>query len=103
VALQAAVDALFARVRSRERVPRRIRAVPGHAVVEGKVRYARHDDCDVALPFVNALELAGDRTADSRVPIDDAPIPHPPLRRSRRTACHNRPSWRSTSTSSICA
>jgi hypothetical protein len=103
MAAQTAVDAFFELMRSLEHAPRQVRTVPGHAVVEGKVRYARHDDCDVALPFVNALELAGDRTADSRVPIDDAPIPHPPLRRSRRTACHNRPSWRSTSTSSICA
>lgn len=77
MALQAAVDALFARVRSRERVPRRIRAVPGHAVVEGKVRCARLDDRDPTMPFVHVLGLAGDRTADSRVPTDDAQIPPP--------------------------
>ena len=51
--------------------------MPGHTVVEGKARYGRLDDCDPTMPFVNVPELAGDRTADSRVPIDYAPSPHP--------------------------
>jgi len=29
------------------------------------------------MPFVHVLGLAGDRTADSRVPTDDAQIPPP--------------------------
>ena len=65
------------RVRSLEHVPLRIRAVPGHAVVEGKVRCARLDDRDPTMPYVHVLGLAGDRTADARAPFDDAPIPAP--------------------------
>jgi hypothetical protein len=49
----------------------------GPAVVEGTVCYARHDDREVALPFVDALALADDRIAASCGPIDSAPISHP--------------------------
>jgi hypothetical protein len=61
-------------VRALEHAPREIRAVPGHDVVEGTVRCARQDDRDATMPFVRVLELAEDRIAASRVPIDSAPI-----------------------------
>ena len=77
MAAQTAVDAFFELMRSLEHAPRQVRTVPGHAVVVGKVRYARHDDCDVALPFVDALALADDRIAALCVRVDGAPIPHP--------------------------
>jgi ketosteroid isomerase-like protein len=48
--------------------------VPGHVVVEGTVRYVRHDGREVTLPFVNVLALDGDRISSYRVYVDGAPL-----------------------------
>jgi len=73
-AVRAAVDAFFARVRSLAHTPRHVWTVPGHIVVEGTVRYVRHDGREVTLPFVNVLALAGDRVSDYRVYVDGTPL-----------------------------
>ena len=73
-AVRTAVAAFFALVRSLEHTPRHVWTVPGHVVVEGTVRYVRHDGREVTLPFVNVLALAGDRIADYRIYIDGAPL-----------------------------
>lgn len=73
-AVKAAVGAFFASVRTLRHTPRHVWQVPGHVVVEGTVRYMRHDGREVSLPFVNVLELAGDLVAEYRIYVDAAPL-----------------------------
>ena len=73
-AVRAAVDAFFAQVRSLAHTPSHVWTVPGHVVVEGAVRYVRHDGREVTLPFVNVLALDGDRISSYRVYVDGAPL-----------------------------
>lgn len=73
-AVRAAVDAFFAQVRSLAHTASHVWTVPGHVVVEGTVRYVRHDGREVTLPFVNVLALDGDRISSYRVYVDGAPL-----------------------------
>ena len=73
-AVRSAVAAFFALVRSLAHTPNHVWTVPGHVVVEGTVRYVRHDGREVTLPFVNVLELDGDRISSYRVYVDGAPL-----------------------------
>jgi len=72
--VRAAVAAFFAQVRSLAHTPDHVWTVPGHVVVEGTVRYVRHDGREVTLPFVNVLELDGDRISSYRVYVDGASL-----------------------------
>jgi ketosteroid isomerase-like protein len=73
-AVRAAVAGFFAQVRSLAHAPSHVWAMPGHVVVEGTVRYVRHDGREVTLPFVNVLALEGDLVAEYRIYIDTAPL-----------------------------
>ncbi len=73
-AVRAAVAGFFAQVRSLAHAPSHVWAMPGHVVVEGTVRYVRHDGREVTLPFVNVLALEGDLVAEYRIYIDAAPL-----------------------------
>jgi ketosteroid isomerase-like protein len=73
-AVRAAVAAFFSQLRSLEHEAAHVWPVPGHVVVEGTVRYVRHDGREVALPFVNVLALDGDRISSYRVYVDGAPL-----------------------------
>lgn len=73
-AVRAAVAGFFAQVRSLAHAAAHVWRVPGHVVVEGTVRYVRHDGREVTLPFVNVLALDGDRISSYRVYVDGAPL-----------------------------
>jgi len=43
-------------------------------VIEGEVTYRRHDESEVALPFVNVLEVADSVITDYKIYIDIGPL-----------------------------
>ena len=46
----------------------------GTLVCEGKVTYARHDESEITLPFVNVFEYEGDLISDYRIYADPTPL-----------------------------
>ena len=43
-------------------------------VCEGEVTYTRHDGTEIALPFVDVFEMAGERIADYKIYMDIGPL-----------------------------
>lgn len=73
-AVRVAVDGFFGSVRSLSHALERVWTTPEGTVVEGRVRYVRHDARDVALPFVVVFDGPVGRISSYRIYVDGAPL-----------------------------
>ena len=48
--------------------------VPGSRIVEGTVRYTRHDGSEIELPFVDVFELEDNLISSYKIYMDIAPL-----------------------------
>lgn len=73
-AIRAGVDGFFATIAASEHTLNNILADGDTLVCEGTVRYLRHDDSELTLPFTNVFELAGDKIRNYKIYIDTSPL-----------------------------
>lgn len=73
-AIQAAVDGFFGTIAGCSHSIERTLRDGDTLVCEGKVTYRRHDGTEVALPFTNIFEYAGDLIEQYKIYIDVAPL-----------------------------
>ena len=72
--IRAAVDAFFSSVGGCKHVLTRILADEGTLVCEGDVTYARHDESEITLPFVNVFEFEGELISHYKIYADAGPL-----------------------------
>jgi ketosteroid isomerase-like protein len=72
--IEAGVAGFFAAIASSRHTFSQTWRSGGAVACEGEVTYTRHDGSTVGFPFVNVLELAGDRICDYRIYIDLGPL-----------------------------
>lgn len=69
-----AVAGFFGSIASLSHNVQKIWQVPGSCVVEGTVRYTRHDGREVELPFADIFDLDGELIASYKIYMDIAPL-----------------------------
>ncbi len=73
-AVAEAVAGFFASIASLEHLDLRIWDVPGKRIVEGRVRYTRHDGREVELPFADVFDMDGELIASYKIYMDIGPL-----------------------------
>jgi len=72
--IRAAVDAFFSSIGGCKHVLTKILADEGTLVCEGDVTYARHDESEITLPFVNVFEFEGELISHYKIYADAGPL-----------------------------
>ncbi len=73
-AVAEAVAGFFASIAGIEHRDLQIWDVPGKRIVEGRVRYTRHDGRDVELPFADVFDMDGELIASYKIYMDIGPL-----------------------------
>lgn len=73
-AIRTGVDGFFASIAGSKHTQGTVLQQDSTMVIEGDVRYTRHDGTEVTLPFTNIFELAGEHIARYKIYIDIAPL-----------------------------
>lgn len=73
-AVAEAVSGFFASIAGLSHNVEKLWDVPGSRVVEGTVRYTRHNGSEVELPFADIFDLEGELIASYKIYMDIAPL-----------------------------